>query len=123
MAENQNLILIINFYRPFDSFVSKNEGMAEHWYPFTGSGGSLQCPSRWPAPPILSDVVSGRDRGKGAQAHTVWKWLRTARRALKNPLIFKFAKKPIKAGFFGFDLGEPLQSMDESPAKPVSISR
>jgi hypothetical protein len=41
---------------------------------------------------------------------------------LKNPLIFKFAKKPIKAGFFGFDLGEALQSMDESPAKPVSIS-
>ena len=41
---------------------------------------------------------------------------------LKNPLIFKFKKKTMKAGFFGFDLGEALQSMDESPAKPVSIS-
>ena len=29
MAEKQNLILIITFYRPFDSFVSKNEGMTE----------------------------------------------------------------------------------------------
>jgi len=29
MAQKQNLILIITFYRPFDSFVSKNEGMTE----------------------------------------------------------------------------------------------
>jgi hypothetical protein len=48
--------------------------------------------------------------------------IRRAIIGLKNPLIFKFRQKTHKSGVFGFDLGEALQSMDESPAKPVTIS-